>query len=247
MKTKAKKVQSTKNLMAEIRNKVEHSKAAREGASEKAPKELSAKIKASMKALGAKIVHVAVEAHTTTLHMLMDCKGKDPLELEAIKEGVSDGWKEYAASLTARNTHSSRDQVDSVRRQSIYNRNSEMQAILTAFQKYAGLSPADRKEFDKALPKAGYHAVVTFCRNWFKSGKSKGSNATPVAARERKAWMKKKSERLAKAKEAIRWAPLDALMNLQDFISKRIDQLTKAAEQAQKEGTGKVHKMKRAA
>jgi hypothetical protein len=219
----------SQNAIEQLKNAVKAKQAASKakGTPSKAEAKLSKGLKAHARALGERIVKTAIEAHKTTLEILTECKGKSALELAEIKLAVSDAWKAYAESLTARATHSTRDEVDAMRRQSIYNRNSEMQAVLSAYEKYSKIADKKaKKEFDaRHDEQRGYHALVLFCRHFNRGSKpTRDSNKSGPAARERKAWQKKKSERIAKAKQFLRFATLDALMIISEYIDKRIAQ-----------------------
>lgn len=232
-----------KNLKAALKAKQQAKKDVDVSKSAKLSKAL--KIKAQQ--FGARIVETAIEAHATTLELLMSCKGKSALELAEIKAAIKQGWKDYAEGITARKSHSDRGNVESMKRASIYNRNSEMQAIISMFEKYAAMNPATRKAFDSKLADvSGYHAAVAFARHFNSGNKSSGSSdETPVAVRERKAWSKKGSERVQKIKATLRFAPLEALAQVEEWIESRIAKLQKAAN-AQK-GSGKVEAIRKAA
>lgn len=227
-------------------------KAVGDKAEAKANAKRDEKIKKEGMILGERLVSVQVESHTTAFKMLLDMKGKSALELAAIKEGVKNAWKEYAEKFNARNTHSDKATVAGMQRASIYNRNSENQAVLSAFEKYAIMSPASRKEFDKRLKDCtAYHALVAFCRHFNAGGKgtrnTDTNTASAVAKRERKAWSKNKGERIAKIKQALRFATLDALTVLADYVQKRIAQEKRSLEQQSKGESGKVTRIRKAA
>lgn len=193
------------------------------------PKKLSAKQMTTALAFGQKIVDHAVEAYKGSYTLLMECKGKDALTLAAIKQAVKDGWKKYGDTLTARKTHSSRDVVEGMKRASIWNRSSEQVSVISAFEKYALANPAARKAFDaKISDVTSYHALVSFCRHFNQGNAGKNGSDVPVSARERKAWQKNGSERVAKVLKALRWAPADALDKISEWCEKRIKMLTKS-------------------
>lgn len=198
----------------------------------KAAEKLTPKAKASATVYGRSIVQTAIESHVKTRDMLLACKGKGVLELQAIREAVAEAWKEYAQSFTARKTHGDKVQVEKMQRASIYNRNSEMQAVLKAFEKYALMNKATRAQFDAKLRDVtAYHALIVFARHFNSGGKKASSTSdTPVAKRERDAWLKKGSERVQKIKETLRFAPLESLSIIEEWIEQRISKLQGAAK-----------------
>ncbi len=201
----------------------------------------------AMRDLGVTLVEKQIEALDTAMTRFLSVKGKSAADVAEVRHGVKAAWTEYREQLTA---ESGEKQMEKMAIGSIYNRASENDAILSAYETYAGLDKAHKATFDKLEGQcSGYHALVAFARkfNAEKAGKKSKPEATGAAKRERNKWEQHTTKQVNRVKQVLRFATLKGLLLLEDYIGKRIAQETASAKQRSAKQQGAVTKLRKAA
>ena len=208
---------------------------------------INAKRTSVLQGMGIRIVEVSKQAHEGVRMEYLKLFGLRPEEVEVVRAQFVVSIGKWADTLTARATHSNVETVEGIKRQSMYNAKSQGLAIMRAASTYAGLTKEQRKAFDGKLADCtGYHQLVAFCR-FTNRGNVKTSDV-PVGKRETKAWQANTRERLAKAKNYIRFATVEALMVLRDFCDSMIAARRRAlVGKAKAQGKATITKLRKAA
>ena len=207
---------------------------------------INAKRTATLQGMGERIVEVSKAAHEGVRVELVKLFGLRPEEIEIIRAQFSVSIGKWADTLTARKTHSNVETVDGIKRQSMYNQKSQVLAVMRTAATYSGWTKEQRKAFDgKVSDATGYHALIALCR-YTNRGNVQTSDV-PVGKRETKAWQANTRERLAKAKNMIRFATVEALMVLRDFCDNMIAARRRSLVAKTGKGKAVIHKLRKAA
>jgi hypothetical protein len=185
-----------------------------------------------VKALAHTVMEQVKHAHKGVRDIIVTWKGERPETLEALKDQIKAECKVWLKA-EGRN----------INPQSVYNYQSDLIAAANGYMAYAGMSDKKRKAFDKKHGEAsGYHALIKFLRDT-KRGKSNTPDVPSAAKKIKSGWKNHAKEQAKKAKDLLRYAPTEFLLQVQDFVADLITARKKGGE----EGANVRKLLKRAA